>query len=545
MHKYWKGFGQSNIGTFVLAIIAGLTPAILALEISKHVCITSQSSKLESVATELARRTDETGKQFRKARTDLNSGKYGAPGSDSEIAHMRALSLTSTYIQAVGRMDRNQITCTSMGRLQEPFDLGKPGIVTTNGVKIWLNIKPMFGGGAVFHALELDDCVIFIAPDLILDVSPDLPNVSMAIIAGADQKVISHRGPFDASVMQVFKVNSRASVTDGKNTITAKRCETEDLVAVVVQPLPDVLAGVSSSTPYTIPFGVFIGLFMAWLVIKIARRQQTLPYILKAAVANEEFFLDFQPIVDLSTRRVVGAEALIRWRRITGELIRPDLFIPVAEEVGLMGKITELVIDQVFAAARRVHTQYPDFYIGMNVSSTDLRDGGVADKLYRASEKHGVSIKKLGVEITESGLLDFESVSTELEAIRSTGVKLLLDDFGTGYSSLAYLMKLDVDSLKIDRLFVDAIGTEAANACVIDHIIDMAKELDKEVVAEGIETEEQANYLVERNVKLGQGYFFGRPMSLNSLITIMEEQQVPVPKRIRSRLIVHSVRPAA
>ena len=205
-------------------------------------------------------------------------------------------------------------------------------------------------------------------------------------------------------------------------------------------------------------------------------------------------------------------------------MVRPDVFIPVAEEIGLMGKITDLVIEFTMLATRRLNEVSPGFHVGLNISSTDVKSGRMPECLIEAAHRNQVDLSHIGVEITESGLLEGNEAISALNAIKATGVRVLMDDFGTGFSSLAYLMRLDVDCLKIDRLFVDAIGTESATSNVISHMIDMANTLSKMIIAEGVETEEQAHYLREHGVQMGQGYLFGRPMPLEDLIALLESK---------------------
>ncbi len=516
------------------ATVAAFVPIVISYQIARQESLSFQTAQLRSLAADIAHRADETGTQFALARADLNSGKFGPPSSSAEIQHMRALALTSTYLQAVGRMSGTRLLCTSMGRLNPPVDLGPPDMTTVNGVRIWLNIRPVFAGGASFHALESQGCAVFIAPSLVLDIYSEQPGLSMAVVTGTARRIISKRGEIQASWLSRLNKAGAVTLVDDKNLVAIQRCKSIDVVSVVAQPITHTYGRMAFAAMIFVPIGAAIGLVMAACVFRTARKQHTLPYILKTAVRNREFFMHYQPIVELRTGRIIGAEALLRWRRVTGEMIRPDLFIPVAEEMGLIGKITEFVINLVMPAASRLEQIRSGFYVGLNITSADIKSGSVARHLTDAAARNNVDLTHIGIEITETGLLEGDQAFAALSAIRATGVKIAMDDFGTGFSSLAYLMKLNIDCLKIDRLFVDSIGTGSATSNVISHMIDMGTELRKEIIAEGVETQEQAQYLKERGVRLGQGFLFGRPMPLEELIALLEREAEPEQPNILS-----------
>lgn len=510
----------------IVAIVVALVPLVVAFEIARRQSFSAQTEKLSGLAGIISRRAEETAAQFARARADLQDGKYGAPGSESEIKRMRALTLTSNLLQAVGRMEGTKVICSSMGKLNPAVDLGKPDIVTINDVRIWTNIRPSFGGGATFHALESRGCVILIAPDLVLDLYSDETDLSEAVLTGNSHRVISKRGEISPAWLAHLGKAEEVSFVDNDSLVVVRRCRGIDIVSIVAQPIHHAYDRLAAACVILMPFGGLIGFLMAGLLFKTARRQQTLQSVMGAGLKSGEFFMHYQPLVELATGRIIGAEALIRWRRSTGEMIRPDIFIPAAEEAGLIGRVTDFVITEIMPAARRLSEARQGFYVGINITSADIKAGRVANSLVLQSTRHGVDLSNIGVEITESGLLDVDQACLELDSLREAGVKISMDDFGTGFSSLAYLMKLDVDCIKIDKLFVEAIGTGSATSHVIDHMIEMAKDLGKETVAEGVETAEQVSYLTARGVKYGQGYFFGKPMPLGELVAILETNQL-------------------
>ena len=234
----------------------------------------------------------------------------------------------------------------------------------------------------------------------------------------------------------------------------------------------------------------------------------------------------------MSSRRWIGAEALVRWRR-AGRIIRPDSFIPVAEESGAITLITECVASIVAADLPHFLAIDPDFQVAINLSPADLRSQTTLDMLKEILRAEGARPANLGIEATERGFLQEAEVHDHMGTIRSMGISVAIDDFGTGYSSLSRLQHLPLDTLKIDKSFVDTIGTDGVTSGVVPHIIEMAHSLKLEMVAEGVETEEQAGFLRQQGVRYAQGWLFARPMAIDKLCeslgraTPAQKQEIP------------------
>jgi sensor c-di-GMP phosphodiesterase-like protein len=265
-----------------------------------------------------------------------------------------------------------------------------------------------------------------------------------------------------------------------------------------------------------IPLGLVCGLVLAWAVISVTRRNLSMRSILRAAARRREFFVEYQPVIELGSRRWIGAEALVRWRR-GSRIIRPDLFIPSAEESGVITFITECVAAIIAADLPGLLSIDAEFQVALNLSAVDLRSESSLATIQQILRAEGVRPANLEVEATERGFLQGAEARELLARVRSLGITVAIDDFGTGYSSLACLQTLGLDTLKIDKAFVDTIGTDGATSQVVLHIIHMAHSLKLEMVAEGVETEEQALLLERRGVHYAQGWLFARPMSISSL----------------------------
>ena len=236
---------------------------------------------------------------------------------------------------------------------------------------------------------------------------------------------------------------------------------------------------------------------------------------LRRALERQQFELYFQPRVDLQTRRVVGAEALIRWQVSEHEIVPPARFIPIAEETGLIAPIGKWVLRTACAQNKAWQDAGMEpFVISVNVSARQFRRENFASTVAEVLRDTGLEPRYLEIELTESAVMhDAEQFIAMLDELNELGVQISLDDFGTGYSSLSYLKRLPVDRLKVDRSFVQDIVTDADDATIVRTIIALGHNLGLKVVAEGVENEQQIEFLRGNACDELQGYYFARPMS--------------------------------
>jgi diguanylate cyclase (GGDEF)-like protein len=237
---------------------------------------------------------------------------------------------------------------------------------------------------------------------------------------------------------------------------------------------------------------------------------------IRNAVIHEDFVLHYQPIFEITEHRLVGFEALIRLPAEDGSLIPPLVFIPVAEELRLIGKIGALVLRQ---ACRTASTWPSHLTVAVNMSVAQFEAGSVCDIVTAALEEAELEPRRLELEVTESLLLgDSESIMTELRTLKAIGVAIVMDDFGTGYSSLSYLWRFPFDKIKIDRSFMAGLNRSGRNSeTVVKTIIALGRQLHMRVTVEGVETARQAAFVRDAEGDQAQGYFFGRPMPADEI----------------------------
>ncbi|HYM66305.1 MAG TPA: bifunctional diguanylate cyclase/phosphodiesterase, partial [Patescibacteria group bacterium] len=233
---------------------------------------------------------------------------------------------------------------------------------------------------------------------------------------------------------------------------------------------------------------------------------------LSAAVWGEQFFLLYQPIFDLRRQRVIGAEALIRWRHPARDVVAPDEFIPLAEETGLIVPIGRWVLEEACRQAAAWKAEGREIGISVNVSAYQLGQEEFAEDVRRALQESGAEPSSLVLEITETTLMrDVTTACERLQEVRALGVRIAIDDFGTGYASLAHLQSMPVDILKVDRSFVAALNDGGQSRELLEAILGVGQALSLTVVAEGIETPSQLAMLQEMGCELAQGFLLGKP----------------------------------
>lgn len=244
---------------------------------------------------------------------------------------------------------------------------------------------------------------------------------------------------------------------------------------------------------------------------------------LRKAVQNDEFQVYYQPKIR-ADGSVAGFEALIRWIRAYGEVVPPNVFIPSAEETGLIVEMGDIVLRKVCQKIVELRIQgYDDLTFSINLSPVQFDDGRIVEKIRTALQQFGVSPYQLEMEITESlAMENFNYVNDVLEQLKEMGIRIALDDFGKGYSSLNYLKRLTIDTLKVDRDFIRDIGRDRGDEIILDHIISIAHDLNLLVVAEGVETWEQFNYLSARSCNEYQGYLFSRPVPAEQVSELLQ-----------------------
>lgn len=303
--------------------------------------------------------------------------------------------------------------------------------------------------------------------------------------------------------------------TEGKNAVSLSYSKLFDYEALVEASDFYVeqqrFSYVISAVPILLLFYLLI-----FLINRFIDPQRSLVSDLRKAIKKRELILYYQPQVDANTGKIFGYEALARWPHKQRGFIGPDEFVPAAEESGLVEKLTDFVLEKACEDFSKTKFDHP-IHLGVNVPPGYLAGSHVIRKIESIHRKLQNYNVEMSIEITERQLIDGEA-RNHIAALRLHGIQVLIDDFGTGQTALAVLQHMKVDYLKIDKCFIDTIGIESVNSTVLNAIVRLAEDLDVDLIAEGVETKEQAAHLKMLGVKLHQGYFYAKPLPLSEVV---------------------------
>ena len=505
-----------------LAIMAGIiAPVALTAYLTKQDVIETEKGRALAYASDVVARSEAVTDQVDNAIKRLVAARGADPCSAAGQALMRQIDLSSSYIQAIGHVVNNRIICSSLGKDVDGFELGPVDMERQRGVKIRLNVEFPFAKGARFLVVERDGYVAIIHKDLPIDTTTNVKDVALATVVYPEARVLTSRGVIEPRWIKAVPAQTGAQV-DENFIVAIAASKHYSIGAISAVPVTEMNKRIYSVSLMTIPAGLLASLLLTWALFRLSRLQTAMPAMIRRALKRKEFYLEYQPLVELATGKWVGAEALIRWRLPDGEIVRPDIFIPVAEENGLIQQVSRYVVGHIAAEAGAMFRRYPDFHIGINLSAADLHDEATILLLRNLAADAGARHSSILVEATERSLTNHDLASTVISRLRAEGFPVAIDDFGTGYSSLSYLQQIKFDYLKIDKSFVGKLNTDAATANLILHIIEMAKSLRMKIIAEGVETEMQAQYLREHGVQFAQGWLYGKPMSFEALLLALE-----------------------
>ncbi len=505
----------------LIALILGgaLSGAVLAHFVVRALQLRSGTADLEEYTQRLIRSGTQLSLDADVAHAAMLDSKLTFC-SDEEIVLMRNVIFGSRTVKEIERIRDGKVECTAaLGRLLKPMPITRPqdafqdfklygaASITVSGAG-YVSQRP--GTAVIMNPVvfqDLDEPPMIYAGRYYSTTRSSAPPT----IAGE----FGHTMPVSDSELRAGKQLER------NGFVYLPRCAPNLAFCVIAaEPRTAMLQKNNWMQIAALCFGAFGGTCLAAVPLLFMRRQRTLESQLRRAVRAGDLRMVYQPVMDLTTGLIVGAEALVRWRNEANEIVRPDIFIAIAEDRGFIEEITRFAI-QCALEELRVPLQLGSFRVSVNVSAHDLGNPGFCDWLSQELASAGVSPHAVALEITERTTLEHNSAEI-IERLRNAGHPIYLDDFGTGYSSLSYLHQLKISAIKIDRSFTHTVGTESVTATVVPQILSMACELDLSVVVEGVETDAQAAYF--RNAGqgiLGQGYYLGRPApaaELNDLL---------------------------
>ena len=533
LHQRLWAWGRRRLGFLLVLLALVLLGGLGGRQVGVWLALDDTQAMIEGVTRQHADRTHANYDAVRDLLIEVNLDTAGRC-SPANLAAMRTMAFDSTVVADLGRLSNGHLICTTgIGNLVEPLAPVEADYISPTGVRWYANVDVLISEQTHALVLELGTANAVIHP-MALVVNTD-PHVKVAILAIDPEtgQVLQGAGdqlPVDPE-RAVAALSGRADYAAMDGYVSALACASGSIICVVsMESEADAIASGELVITVVTAAGmaVAVGAFLA--VVLAFHRDRSVSTRLRRAIRADRLHVEYQPQIDLVTREVVGAEALVRWTDSAGVRHRPDVFVAIAENHGFVSALTDLVIRHVVQDMADVLLARPDLHIAINFAAADLTDGRLVERLDRAALQADIAPAQFAIELTERAAGDDPRVKATLAAARAAGHKIAIDDFGVGYSNLTYLQTMPIDCLKVDKSFTDTIGTGSVRATIVPHLLDMAHALDLSVVVEGVETEAQVAYFVDRGVRVGQGWAFARAMPAPQFKTWLQEWNAPVAK---------------
>ncbi|WP_321948083.1 EAL domain-containing protein [Paraburkholderia sp. J10-1] len=513
------------VGTLTIVLLAGIAFGFVRAQIMRE-----EFAKLNVIAAEVLERSERSSAQVRAAIAELQAHD-AAPCSPEQLALMAELNLKYGQLQGVGYVANNRLMCSSYGRHGDGILLPVPtsqhtarGLLQLRKANLSL-ASSVRSQPVIMVTSAANGYTAIVSPSLPIDVDTKDPNVALGTVLYSSNEVRMSRGKFNPNWHAMLGDGQHAEFIADDRIVSLWRSPRYDYFAFASIPADAANARIHQAGIVLMSCAVCAMVVLMFLTWRSARKALPLSEAIREGLRRKEFYLVYQPLVDLKTLRWVGAEALLRWRRSTGEHVRPDIFIPVAEDCHLIEEITDHVFELAATDLAGFFEKYPDFHVAINLSASEMQSPHVVPRLKNFIERvTGARARNFVFEATERSLIKPDQAGPILAEIRGMGSTVAIDDFGTGYSSLSYLQTLGTDYLKIDKSFVDAIDTASVKNHVVAHIIGLGKDLRLRLIAEGVETAEQARYLSDRGVEFAQGWHFAKAMAIGELADSLNRQ---------------------
>jgi sensor c-di-GMP phosphodiesterase-like protein len=430
--------------------------------------------------------------------------------SEQHLQQMRDAAISRPYIRAIGYWQAEERQCGVGFLAHEGVKPRRADRIYEGGVIAWWPSPQTQVGGVQLFLMRYGDHDVAIDPRQLLDLGkvPDRQAVLWV------DKLRMSAIPWDAALPLPDSLPIGVTVDREYGWVAShfSRNEILPIEVIAMEPIDRFWSRHTRALAAGAGLGLLLAITWMFLILRFSRRQLSLTTELRQALVNGCIQAHYQPVMELVSGRCVGAEALARWERQDDASVSPNVFIPAAEQAGCIQDLTLAVLRAVVRDMQNILVEFPGMSINLNLAPDDLKSDRLGEELARSLEAARLPAGSIKLEITERALVNSETARSLIHKFRSRGHQVAVDDFGTGYSNLSYLQSFELDVLKIDKSFVDAIGKQAATSQVIVHVIEMAKSLGLDTVAEGVETQEQADWLIEHGVLFAQGFLFSKPL---------------------------------
>ena len=496
----------------LLGLIAAILPLIFIAKLSRDRAVGAERVHLAEYAEWTLERVTITLSHAKDTLRQIERQRWDGC-SPAHIAHMRQLAVDNRYIEEVGYFASGRLACTSWGPVAEMVPQKASQYLLPDGFGMQLRVTPLVSGAGPMVVLVLGNHNVLIKPERLVVVLRD-SEVSLGV-ATTDGRPVAVSGAANARLVAAI-VRQTGSGMDDRHLFASTRGS--GLVAFAIADRAAVQSRLNREWSLLVPIGLVVSVVLIGAIALVSRQRLSPQKELEFAIRRRKLIAHYQPLIELRSGRCIGAEALIRWRKPDADRMPPDLLIPLAERTGLIDAITDLIIDCVTEDLSRMIGAGLDIHVAINISASDMESGRFLTVLSAALERRDIPARHIWLEATERGFINTEAACATIERAHAAGHAVSIDDFGTGYSGLSLLETLLVDTIKIDKSFVDTIGRGAATSVVTPHVIEMAHGLHLTIVAEGVELPVQEAYLRAAGVEFAQGWLYSPALPAEEFI---------------------------
>ncbi|OAT78778.1 hypothetical protein A9B99_03485 [Mangrovibacter phragmitis] len=467
-----------------------------------------QQRVIDNSAVIILNRVSEVAEEFRSALNHLNNKYSDVSCTPDTVRQLKNDLWKYEFIREIGISHHGLMTCTSSGAVLPPVQVPVPQVVTQIGTGLMFNNASLLGKGIATDVITRGDIVLFVSPMMMetMDRNVREHGLMLSLVQEETGKVIRQSG-----TLPVGRLYDRLGLK--RHVYGIERCGPKGSMCVRISAvLNDVTDLPAWGLVALVSTGLGVGLAASYLLFFYRRRRVSMDVRLKRAIRNENFSLVYQPIVRTITGEIVGFEALIRWRDSLLGDVSPDIFIPLAEQTGQAQAITRIVTKMALREISETLKKH-NLFVSINVIPDDIRDVTFIDYLSELVNVVGLSPHQVVLEITERANASTEDVDVGMRVLRNRGFNIAIDDFGTGYSNISWLTSNNYDKIKIDKFITDAIGTDSINNKTLMNLIVLLREIEKDIVFEGVEHLYQVHFISREIPKaFSQGWYFYRPL---------------------------------
>ena len=492
-------------------ILVVLIPVMISLWFAHIHAVKETRTHLRAFARQALNKTDLVIQQADSVRRAAENYR-GTPCTPQHRDVMLNIVHGSQYVADLIYAQGNHFLCSSAVTPTQSYAISPADYEGKHGTALYYYRDTPFYAGYKMVYVQRGNYVAVINPLTYSDVTSDDPRLAYGVYDTRSGGFFSLSKNARLKTFASLIHRRDSSFLLGDRFYTIAYAPSRPIAIIVSTSRENYFHSLYRQAVFTLPLGMVCSALIFFIWTR-TRREITSPRRrLHRALTRRQLRLHYQPIIDIKNGTCVGAEALLRWPGFNGQVMSPTEFIPLAEKEGMIERVTDYVVDEVFNDLGDFLAVVPNLYISINLSASDFHSSRLISLIVNKARDYAVRAEQIKIEVTERGFIDVPKTTPVIQAFRQAGYEVAIDDFGTGYSNLHNLYSLNVDILKIDKSFIDTLSTNSTSHLIAEHIIDMAQSLRLKIIAEGVETAEQVAWLLKRGVQFCQGWHFAKAL---------------------------------